>query len=64
MTQVTLKATPTVDGFRATVAFSYGVSFSSEEIYPTRSKAIAAAAIKMLDMPKRLGEFDLLEAQV
>lgn len=45
MTQVTLKATPKDNGFQATVAYSYGVSVSSAEIYPTRSEAIAAAAI-------------------
>lgn len=61
-TQVTLKATPKGNGFQATVAYSYGVSMSSAEIYPTRSDAIAAAAIKMFDMPKRLDEFDKLEA--
>lgn len=62
MTQVTLKATPKDNGFQATVAYSYGVTMSSAEIYPTRSEAIAAAAIKMLDMPKRLDEFDKPEA--
>jgi hypothetical protein len=64
MTQVTLKATPKDNGFQATVAYSYGVSMSSAEIYPTRSEAIAAAAIKMFDMPKRLDEFDRLDTVI
>lgn len=62
MTQVTLSATPKGNGFQATVAYSYGVSMGSAETYPTRSEAIAAAAIKMLDMPERLDEFDKMEA--
>ena len=64
ITQVTLKATPKDNGFQATVAYSYGVSMSSAEIYPTRSEAIAAAAIKMFEVPKRLDEFDKLEPAI
>lgn len=64
MTKVTLSATPKGNGFQATVAYSYGVSMSSAEIYPTRNEAIAAAAVKMLDMQERLDEFDKMEAVI
>jgi hypothetical protein len=58
MTDVTLTATPRDNGFQATLAYSSGVSISSAETYPTRSEAITAAAIKLLDMPERLDRFD------
>ena len=54
MTAVTLSATTMGNGFQATVAFSTGVSMSSAETYPTRSEAITAAALKLLDMPGRI----------
>lgn len=58
MTDVSLSATPRDNGFQATLAYSSGVSISSAETYPTRSEAITAAAIKLLDMPERLDRFD------
>ena len=58
MTNVMLSATPKDNGFRATVAFSTGAEVSSAETYPTRSEAIAAAAVKLLGMPERLDRLD------
>ncbi|MGY4506438.1 hypothetical protein ACVWYH_010420 [Bradyrhizobium sp. GM24.11] len=40
------------------MTFPDGVSMSSDEIYPTFSEAIAAAAMKLLDMPDRLARLD------
>lgn len=45
-------------GYQATVIFPDGVSLSSEETYPTIAEALAAAAIKLLDMSERLATFD------
>lgn len=61
MSSVTLSATPKGNGFQATVTFSNGVGFSSSECYPTQAEAIAAAALKLLDMPGRLDQFDAAE---
>lgn len=58
MTNVTLSATPKGNGFLATVTYSNGVSISSAEAFPTKAEAISAAAMKVLDMPDRLEEFD------
>ncbi len=58
MTSVTLSATPKGNGFQATITFPGGVSISSADTFPTRSEAIAAAALKLLDMPNRLDELD------
>ena len=58
MTSVTLSATPKGNGFQATITLAGGVSISSAEAFPTRSEAIAAAALKLLDMPNRLEEID------
>jgi hypothetical protein len=58
MTNVTLSATPKGNGFQATVTYSNGVSISSAEAFPTKAEAISAAAMKVLDMPDRLEEFD------
>ena len=49
---------PNGNGLQATVAFSHGVAVSSAETFPTRSEAITAAALKLLDMPERIEEFD------
>ena len=54
MTTVTFSATPRDNGFQATVAFSTGISISSAQTYPTRSDAITAAALQLLDMPERI----------
>ena len=54
MVDVNLSATPKGNGYQATVSFSDGVSMSSAETYPTVGEAIAAAAVKLLDMPDRL----------
>lgn len=61
MASVTLSATPKGNGFQATVNFSNGVAISSSESYPTRAEAITAAALKLLDLPDRLEEFDALQ---
>ena len=62
MSSVTLNATPKGNGFQATVTFlgdsNADVGISSAETYPTISEAITAAAIKLLDMPKRLAALD------
>lgn len=58
MSSVTLSATPKGNGLQATVDYSYGIAVSSAETYPTEGEAIAAAALKMLNLPKRLAEFD------
>lgn len=61
MASVTLSATPKGNGFQATVNFSNGVAISSSESYPTQAEAITAAALKLLDLPDRLEEFDALQ---
>lgn len=58
MTTITLSATPKGNGYQATVAFSHGVSISSAETYLSIGEAVAAAAMKVLDMPDRLGALD------
>jgi hypothetical protein len=58
MPTIQLSATPKGNGYQATVTFPEGVSVSSEETYPTVAEAIAAAAIKLLDMPERLATLD------
>ena len=63
MTDVTLSATPKGNGFQATVTYSSGVSISSAEAFPTKAEAISAAAMKVLDMPDRLEEFDASDAE-
>ncbi len=64
MASVTLSATPKGNGFQATVSYDGWVSISSAETYPTRTEAISAAAIKMLDMPERLEAMDREEQTV
>ena len=54
MPTIQLSATPKGNGYQATVTFPDGVSMSSDETYPTIGEAIAAAAMKLLDMPDRL----------
>lgn len=61
MAGVTLSATPKGNGFQATVSFSDGVAISSLESYPTQAEAITAAALKLLELPDRLEEFDAME---
>lgn len=63
MTAVTLSTTPTGNGYQATIDFSDGVSISSAETYPTIGEAVAAAALKLLDMPHRLAAMDRSEGQ-
>lgn len=58
MATITLSATPTGNGYQATVTFPDGVSISSEETYPTIAEAITAAAIKLMNMPERLATLD------
>ena len=58
MSSVTLSATPQGNGFQATLTYSNGVGMSSAETFSTQAEAIQAAALKLLDMPRRLEEFD------
>jgi len=58
MSSVTLEATSQGNGFQATIHYDGWVSISSAESSPTRAEAIAAAAVKMLDMPERLEAMD------
>jgi hypothetical protein len=58
MPTVQLSATPKGNGYQATVTFPDGVSMNSAETYPTIGEAIAAAAMKLLDMPDRLARVD------
>jgi hypothetical protein len=58
MASVTLEATPQGNGFQATINYDGWVSISSAETYPTKAEAISAAAINMLQMPKRLKAID------
>jgi hypothetical protein len=58
MLAIQLSATPKGNGYQATVTFPDGVSISSDESYPTIGEAIAAAAMKLLDMPDRLARLD------
>lgn len=58
MLTIKLSATPRGNGYQATVTFPDGVSIGSEETYPTIAEAIAAAAMKLLDMRERLDAFD------
>lgn len=60
MTEVRLSAAPRGNGFQGTVVFPNGVSMSSAETYPTVSEALAAAALKLLDMPERLTALDTI----
>lgn len=61
MSSVTLSATPQGNGFQATVTYSNGVAMSSSETFPTQAEAITAVALKLLAMPKRLEEFDVVQ---
>lgn len=58
MTTITLSATPKGNGYQATLTFADGVSMSSAETYPSIAEAMTAAAMKLLDMPERLGALD------
>lgn len=58
MASVTLSATPSGNGYQATVSYGGWVVINSAETYPTIAEAISAAAIKMLDMPDRLEAMD------
>ncbi|KQW18133.1 hypothetical protein ASC80_22130 [Afipia sp. Root123D2] len=58
MPTIQLSATPKGNGYQATVTFPDGVSISSDETYPSIGEAIAAAAMKLLDMPERLARLD------
>jgi hypothetical protein len=64
MLTVTLSATPKGNGYQATVTFPDGVSISSAETYPSIAEAIAAAALKLLDMPDRLEALDRVDTPV
>lgn len=58
MPTIQLSATPKGNGYQATLTFPDGVSMSSDETYSTIGEAIAAAAMKLLDMPDRLARLD------
>jgi hypothetical protein len=61
MAKIALTAAPTGNGYQGTITYSYGVSISPAQTYPTIAEAISAAAIKMLEMPERLEEIDRSE---
>ena len=58
MSSVELSATPKGNGYQATITYPDGVSVSSAEAFPTRSEAISAAALKLLEEPDRLDRLD------
>jgi hypothetical protein len=58
MAQITLSAIPKGNGYQGTITYSYGLSISTAETFPTIAEAISAAAIKMLEMPERLEAID------
>jgi hypothetical protein len=58
MPTIQLSATPKGNGYQATVTFPDGISISSDETYPTIGEAIAAGAMKLLDIPDRLARLD------
>jgi hypothetical protein len=58
MAEIKLSATPKGNGYQATVTFPDGVFMSSAESYPTIGEAMAAAALKLLDMTDRLEALD------
>ena len=58
MTEIRLLATPKGNSYQATVTFPDGVFINSAESYPTIGEAIAAAALKLLDMTDRLEALD------
>jgi hypothetical protein len=58
MTTITLSTTPRGNGYRATVTFPDGFSMNSAETYSTIAEAMAAAALKVLDVPERLESLD------
>jgi hypothetical protein len=58
MTEIRLSATPKGNGYQATVSFPDGVLVNSAESYPTIGEAMAAAALKLLDMTDRLEALD------
>lgn len=58
MSGVNLSATPTGNCFQATITHSTGGGISSAQSYPTKADAIAAGALKLLEMPDRLERFD------
>lgn len=58
MASVTLTATPSGNGYQASLTYSTGVSLSSSQVYPTIEEAISTAAFTLLRMPERLQEFD------
>lgn len=58
MASVTLSATPSSNGYLATVSYDGWVEINSAETYPTIAEAITAAAIKMPGVPKRLEAMD------
>ena len=64
MPTITLSATPSGNGYQATLTFSGGVSMSSAETYPTIGEALTAAALKLLDMPERLAALDRSEMSI
>ena len=58
MTAITLSTIPMGNYYQATITFPDGVSVSSAEAYPSIGEAVAAAAMKLLDMPRRLADLD------
>jgi hypothetical protein len=64
MSTIQLATTAKGNGYQAIVTFADGVSMSSAETYPSVAEAMAAAAMKLLDMPERLAALDRPEAPV
>ena len=62
MTEIRLSATPKGNGYQATVSFPDGVLVNSVESYPTIGEAMAAAALKLLDMTDRLEALDRVDS--
>lgn len=58
MSEIKLSATPKGNGYQATITFPTGVVVSSAEAFPSISEAIAAAAVKLLEMPDRISRLD------
>lgn len=61
MAQITLSAAPRGNHYQQAIIYYHGVSKSSAGQSPTMAEAISAAAIKLLEMPERLEEFDRSE---
>jgi hypothetical protein len=55
---ITLSESSKGNRYQATIALSDGVSISPAKAFPSIGEAVAAAAMKLLDMPGRLADLD------